>query len=54
METAWYKSFSGFADANWGWGNQAKHLARQARTRWVTEQNRDEKQRLHDKAQERR
>ena len=54
METARYKSFSGFADANWGWGNnQAKRLARQPRTRWVTEQNRDEKQRLHDKAQER-
>ena len=52
MGTAWYKSFSGFADANWGWGNnQAKRLARQPRTRWVTEQNRDEKQRLHDKAQ---
>lgn len=54
METAWYKSFSGSAYADWGWGNnQAKRLARQPRTRWVTEQNRDEKQRLHNKAQER-
>ena len=53
MATAWYKSFSGSADADWGRGNnQAKSLARQPRSRWVNEQSRDEKPRLHNKTQE--